>query len=291
MNLDAQCSLPHYVEGAQRRYFETAQVGDLIATGAALAGWVWAYGVVYTLFTLEFADYWPPEGGVGRLIVGGIAAAAFLLLPLYLCVALWDGRLPHVAESVAAMRRYELVGAVTQALIAADAARDPTDETGRPMRVFSGAMTTVERCVGSAARRQRRLVWRSHRRRALKEHGGLVVAALRAAEAKIDTVGSDALPEVAKLLVTIADRYCQGRPGALLDENELTGLRPAKDREPLRAAVVAVLIAAMTVGAALLGVASEAMPVLIGAFGIVAVTVVYGRRARQMTDLIGTIRG
>ncbi|MFF9364455.1 hypothetical protein [Streptomyces griseoluteus] len=152
-------------------------------------------------------------------------------------------------------------------------------------------MSIVERCVASAARRQRHLVWRSHRRRALKKHAGLVVAALRAAEAKIDTVGPDALTEVAKILVTIADRYCQGRPGALLDESELTDLQPAKDREPLRAAAVAVLIVAMTVGAALFGVAAEAMPVLIGAFGMVAVTVVYGRRARQMTDMIGTIRG
>ncbi|WP_109006285.1 hypothetical protein [Streptomyces rishiriensis] len=56
-------------------------------------------------------------------------------------------------------------------------------------------------------------------------------------------------------------------------------LQPAKDREPLRAAAVAVLVAAMAVGAALFGVAAEARPVLIGAFGMVAVTVVYGCRA------------
>jgi len=154
-------------------------------------------------------------------------------------------------------------------------------------------MSIVERCVASAARRERHLVWRSHRQRARKKPAGLVVAALRAAEAKIDTVGPDALTEVAKILVTIADRYCQGRPGALLDESELTDLQPAKDREPLRAAAVAVLIAAMTDDCWRRPVRrpAEAVPVLIGAFGMVAVTVVYGRRARQMTDLIGTIRG
>ncbi|MET8813535.1 hypothetical protein ABZW47_16160 [Streptomyces sp. NPDC004549] len=37
-------------------------------------------------------------------------------------------------------------------------------------------------------------------------------------------------------------------------------LQPAEDREPLRAAAVAVLVVVMTIGAALFGVAAEARP-------------------------------
>ncbi|MEU9413281.1 hypothetical protein AB0E08_47385 [Streptomyces sp. NPDC048281] len=84
-----------------------------------------------------------------------------------------------------------------------------------------------------AGRPSQRLPVGSHRRRQLKRHAGLVVAALRQAEGRIDVEGAAVIPELARLLMKIADRYVQGHLGALLDNEELTGLEAVRDWEAL----------------------------------------------------------
>ncbi|OPF84256.1 hypothetical protein VT50_0201910 [Streptomyces antioxidans] len=58
----------------------------------------------------------------------------------------------------------------------------------------------------------------SHRRKALDEHARQVVAALRSKEARLDVDRRAALPQLADMLLTIAERYCQARVGALLEK-------------------------------------------------------------------------
>lgn len=110
-----------------------------------------------------------------------------------------QGRLTGIARPIAAIRRYELVGAVAQALTAVDAASDAANETARALRAFSGTTSIVERCVASAAHRHRRLVWRSHGGGRSRSHAGHVVAAFRATEARHGR--ADALTEAAQFLV------------------------------------------------------------------------------------------
>ncbi|MEU6548546.1 hypothetical protein [Streptomyces sp. NPDC046859] len=137
-----------------------------------------------------------------------------------------------------------------------------------------------------------RLPVRSHRRQRLKGHAGLVVAALRRAEARIDSDGDAALAPLASLLATIAERVANGRIGALLDEQHFPeDLTPARDLEPLRLAAAAVLVAACAVGVALLPLPDGADAYVIGGCGIVILAVLYGRRVHQFLDVLDVLRG
>ncbi|MCX4683566.1 hypothetical protein OG401_04460 [Kitasatospora purpeofusca] len=69
----------------------------------------------------------------------------------------------------------------------------------------------------------------SHRRSQLREHGRLVAARLRAAEAGLDVDAAGAAKEIADLVVQIADNYVAGRVGALLPKEELKDLQPIQD--------------------------------------------------------------
>ncbi|MCX5397903.1 hypothetical protein [Streptomyces sp. NBC_00102] len=106
------------------------------------------------------------------------------------------------------------------------------------------------------------------------------------AEERLDVDPAAALRELGGLLVTVAERYSDGRVGALLDEAELTDVTPARDREVLRLVAVAGLTA---VGAALLsmsGLPEGAMGPAIAAVGLCAVALVYRRRALKMLEIL-----
>ncbi|WP_159072515.1 hypothetical protein [Streptomyces formicae] len=70
---------------------------------------------------------------------------------------------------------------------------------------------------------------RRHRRRELKLHAAKVVGALRAAEAQQDIDPGPALQKLAGMLVTITERYVEGRVGELLDADELSGIDPVTE--------------------------------------------------------------
>ncbi|MFJ3905373.1 hypothetical protein [Streptomyces sp. NPDC090025] len=129
------------------------------------------------------------------------------------------------------------------------------------------------------------------RRAPLKHHTALVVAALRRAEARLDTEGPAALPDLAALLLTIADRYAAGRHGALLDDAELAGLTPVRDWEPVRMAVSAVLIAASALTVTWLDLPEGADTYVIGGSALLVLVLVYGRRVRQALGVLAAVRG
>jgi hypothetical protein len=159
-------------------------------------------------------------------------------------------------------------------------------------RALADAVRVSSRTVSRMHRTSQRLPARSHRRRQLKRHAGLVVAALRQAEGRIDVEGTAAIPELARLLMKIADRYVQGRLGALLDEEELRELEPVRDWEALRIAAFVVLTAGSAVTVSQTGLPEETRVYAIGACGILASLLVYGRqRARRGLDLLSQIRG
>lgn len=159
-------------------------------------------------------------------------------------------------------------------------------------RALADAIRVASRTVSRMHRTSRRLPSRSHRRRQLKRHAGLVVAALRQAEARIDVEGTAAIPELARLLMKIADRYVQGRLGALLDKEELKGLKPVRDWEALRIAAFAVLTAGSAVTVSQTGLPEETRVYAIGACAILASLLVYGRRrVRRGLALLTQIRG
>jgi hypothetical protein len=173
----------------------------------------------------------------------------------------------------------------------AEARRSPTETRPVQLRLVADAVSEVSKAVRKAHRTRGTLGVFSHRRRLLKRHAGVVVAALHRAEARLDTDPDQALTELGKLLMKISERYVEGRLGQLLDDDELTGLQPVPDREPLRLALTAAMFGAGSYGIVLAPIPEAAQTYLVGACGLLILTTVYGRGARKALEVITTLRG
>ncbi|MFF5393416.1 hypothetical protein ACFY5H_34815 [Streptomyces sp. NPDC013012] len=139
------------------------------------------------------------------------------------------------------------------------------------------------------AHRTRRARARRHNERQFKAHAALVVGALRQAEARQDSKPGPALEDLTVMLLTIAERYAEGRVDDLLDADHLVGVTPAAPRERLRGIVVGLTVVLVMAGAAFLGLPDAALiPLLPVVVIFVAVVVNRGRMptAGQLTDLI-----
>lgn len=131
---------------------------------------------------------------------------------------------------------------------------------------------------------------RRHHKAELKKHAGRVVSVLRAAAMRIDADPENGLRDLGVLLVRIGDRIAEGRVGALLDEVELQGHEPVRDREVLRTVVAALLVAAAAVGVALLGLPAEIAGILTTVAGIVVLVTVF-RGAAKGVETVALLLG
>lgn len=134
---------------------------------------------------------------------------------------------------------------------------------------------------------------RRHQRRELRLHAAKVVMALRLAEAQQDIEPGPALKEMTRILVTVAERYAEGKVGELLDHDDhaLAGVDPAPDYEPLR---IAGVFAAGVVGAVLASVLKLpelAQTLLAAGFAIVMLFILFKKAARPMLDAFGSFFG
>ncbi|MEU6067693.1 hypothetical protein ABZ864_25340 [Streptomyces sp. NPDC047082] len=269
---------------------------------------VWTSGVITEALKVDFSDVdishawrgWDP--GFFDLLVLPLFAfmtvrflaivLAIVLVPPLSAIGTLLGRPWGLSHNVSLWKRVEPVDKIATAL------RRCADVQGagwrhRPfeLRCMARALKTVETAIMNVHRSSGHLPTRSHRRRQLKVHAGLVVSALRAAEARVDSHGNEALAELASMLVTVAERSAEGRIGALLDENRLAGLTPTRDWEPFRLAAAASLIAVAAVCVTLLHLPEAADAYVIGGCGVVILTVLYGPRAYQFLDVLAKVRG
>ncbi|MCC9154875.1 hypothetical protein LZP81_30965 [Streptomyces parvulus] len=223
-----------------------------------------------------------------------VAAVIFLSLwvaPLVVAAATTAGRGLSLSRSTRMATRFRSISLIATA-VSQCARAEGAGWRQRPKkhRRVARALARVEDEIMRLHRTSGYVTPLSHRKRHLKDHAGLVVAALRRAEARIDTEGDAALAPLAALLMTIADRIAEGRIGALLDDLP-ADLTPARDREPLRLAVAAILVAACAVGVAFLPMPEGTDVYVIGGCGIVILAVLYGRRVHQLLDVLNVIRG
>ncbi len=91
--------------------------------------------------------------------------------------------------------------------------------------------------------------------------------------------------------MTIAERYAEGRVGALLDEEQLTQSVRAPNWEPLRLAGVAVLTTGAAIGAHQIGVPDALTPYVVGGSGVLTLILLYGSRVRAGLDILDAVRG
>ncbi|WP_327575400.1 MULTISPECIES: hypothetical protein [unclassified Streptomyces] len=162
------------------------------------------------------------------------------------------------------------------------------EETQPDCQIPRVSVQPVERAIWRA-HRTRRARARRHNERQFKAHAALVVGALRQAEARQDSKSGPALEDLTVMLLTIAERYAEGRIDDLLDADHLAGVTPAAPRERLRGIVVGLTVVLVMAGAAFLGLPDAALiPLLPVVVIFVAVVVNRGRMptAGQLTDLI-----
>ncbi|WP_448319262.1 hypothetical protein [Streptomyces sp. CO7] len=132
---------------------------------------------------------------------------------------------------------------------------------------------------------------RSHRKKALKHHVRLVAAALQKATLDLDKNPDAALQEAAALAHQICERVSHNRMGALLDDPQMAGLEPVRNREWIRLSFAALLTVGVALGSALLGLPATAQPVVIGMVGLLAFTTVYGHQSPRGLELLDSLRG
>ncbi|MFB8078568.1 hypothetical protein [Streptomyces sp. NPDC056013] len=161
--------------------------------------------------------------------------------------------------------------------------------TGRPGDDVPRVSLKAAESVIWRAPQTRRGDVRRHYERVVSEHTARVVGALRRAEARQDTDPEQALRELTVLLLTVAERYAEGRVGQLLDEDQIGDAEPVVPRERLRLAVVGLLVVLAMAGASLAGLPDAALVALLPVVVIgAAIAVNRGKvpTPGQLTDLI-----
>lgn len=227
---------------------------------------------------------------VGLVIPIGLAAINVWLLVVEDRVDLAKKR-TRLARFLLA-RRYTLVFECAEAIHACARARRGGE--GQPTRIkeVSRKLSAVRRAVLTAHRSRKSLPLLTGRRKRLKEHQRKVAAALEDLEAQLDQDPRHALHEITEALLTIADRYCEGRIGALLNEDRLTGVPRQRDWDALRY-LIALLLAAGGITALALTefIPESAQGYIFIIVALAAFVIAFGRKFRRALDVVSVIAG
>ncbi|MFC8718626.1 hypothetical protein [Kitasatospora sp. NPDC057198] len=152
-------------------------------------------------------------------------------------------------------------------------------------------LRACERAVRQARNRRGTVPRFSHRQRALKDHAGRVVAALRTAESGLDTYPELARCDLAAKLHSIAEAYVEGRLGALLPESDLKDVQPSRGFETTRLIALAAAYPVLTWAAGTVGLAGEvqAQTAMVGM--LIAAAGLFGRRALSTLQKLWALFG
>ncbi|MFJ6705747.1 MULTISPECIES: hypothetical protein [unclassified Streptomyces] len=131
----------------------------------------------------------------------------------------------------------------------------------------------------------------SARARRLRTHQRIVIAALEKIEKDLDRAPSESLKAVVVCILEIAENYSRGLYGALLAPDKLEGIEPGRDWEPLRLVLAATLIAGTAIAVSFFDMPDPAITALMGATGLISITLFYGRGARSALDVVDIVRG
>ncbi|WP_431988082.1 hypothetical protein [Streptomyces parvulus] len=189
-------------------------------------------------------------------------------------------------------RRYALVLECAEAIHACALARQHGELQPERSREISKRLRTVRRAVLDAHSSRGSVPRLSERRKRVKLHERYVAAALLELEIKIDQSPRDAHEEIAEALLTIADRYCLGRVGELLDQERLPPAPMQRDWDALRY-LIAFLLAAggVTALASAEAIPESAQQIVYALVCGMAIILAFGRKFRRAVDVFNAITG
>ncbi|MFC8643379.1 hypothetical protein ACWGNY_31785 [[Kitasatospora] papulosa] len=152
-------------------------------------------------------------------------------------------------------------------------------------------LSKVEQVVWSAWKLRHRQV-PGPRRREYRKHAAEVVGAIRRLEARQDIEADTAVvfEEMARLLVTITERYAQGRTLALLDREDLENVDPAVNREWVRLIILGVVMTGAAIAAGLSELSAAGSTQVVAVVGAVAWMLLYRDRLTP-GDVLDVMRG
>ncbi|MFF7788585.1 hypothetical protein [Streptomyces sp. NPDC007991] len=195
-------------------------------------------------------------------------------------------------DSFRAARRYAPVMVITDAISAcADAYGSDREDRAPALRQVSRRLGAVTRSLRTAYKHRSSVPRRSHRRKILDSHARQVIAAIRKSEERLDRDPQAALQELGGILLTISDRYCEARVGALLDNEQIEGAQPGHDYEWLRIVAWAALSAGAVISISKLDL-SEGPESIVTIFAVLAImAIIWNRKVRQAFDLLNIVTG
>ncbi|WP_326605011.1 hypothetical protein [Streptomyces sp. NBC_01800] len=142
-----------------------------------------------------------------------------------------------------------------------------------------------------------RLIGRSYagsHKRQFDEHLSKVRGAIRRAGLEAHKSPEEGLPSLAKLLTKVSERNLLHRHFALLDEDDLLGVEPVEDRnwDNWKVSLASIVVAAVAGAAYYAGVPKELIVYVIGAIGVVAMSVLFPKhRRRDGLEVLDSVRG
>ncbi|MCM1971336.1 hypothetical protein [Streptomyces sp. G1] len=197
-------------------------------------------GACMAVLTAPFAFLLGLEKYVGAWIRDGEAPTTLRwFLPaavLYTAPMWWRLWVNYFARgSLRPLRQFVPVIAAIRAIrsCAMLAAATPTSRPAY-VDVVSRTLREAERAVLRGPARSGSAPRSSPRRKQLRLHARLVVAALRQAELRLDTDPLQGAKELSRMLISVAENCSLGRLGALLPEEDLKDLQPVRDRTALK---------------------------------------------------------
>ncbi|KAK1179708.1 hypothetical protein B7755_017085 [Streptomyces sp. NBS 14/10] len=295
----------------QLRQWKRAILGLALLSVGTLAGFTAAQFTVFLVrpdlsFVYQYSQaskdgsIWPQFDEMSPLeqaaAITGLTAV--FMWAVFKVVERWSGwqsnigrRRSQVARVFLA-RRYAIVRECAEAIHACAVARQHREQRPAHTKKISKRLRAVRRAVLNAHSSRGSVPIFSARRKRLKLHERHVIAALQELEAKLDCSPNDARRELAEALLTIADRYCQGRVGDLLNEAQLTGVPTQRNWEALRYLFAFLLAAGDVIGVAKSGIVPEdAQQIVYALVCGIALVLAFGRQFRRAIDVFSAITG
>lgn len=130
----------------------------------------------------------------------------------------------------------------------------------------------------------------SPRRQSVRRHVNLVAAAIQKQLQHMDIDPSVATAKLADFAMRICDAHLDRKWGQLLEDAELAGLEPLRDREPLRLAAAGLTTLLLSAVAALAGIPASVLPILFGLIGVLTFRLIMGGSPRSL-ELLDAVRG